>query len=265
MSRVESLTTEGIEALFAAKTAEDATLWGTIGDVAANTALVASQGITIATHTSQIATHLANINANATDIATNAANITATRATVCTSTTRPTTGLFVGKLIRETDTKAYGYWDGSAWVMFDTVMQDYTPTWTVTAGSINLGTGGYILGEYRRIGKVTEMWMDMKLGSGAIAGGSAGAIWRFSMPSTPRTFTEGTNPIPINNAYGIAGGAGKWTSGFAYHDTASYFQILLHTDATNNGLDVLIGGGTINGAAITNACQIRAHLVYEAA
>lgn len=69
MSRVESLTEDGILALFAAKEAEDATRWGTIADTAANTANISSQGLTIASHTSQIATALANAASNASDIA----------------------------------------------------------------------------------------------------------------------------------------------------------------------------------------------------
>jgi hypothetical protein len=115
MARVDSLTTDGINALFAAKTADDATKWGTKADVAANTANISAQGLTIATNTSDITTAKANIAAAQADIITNQAYSAANRPTVCTSTTRPTTNLYVGKEIRETDTGRKYEWNGSAW------------------------------------------------------------------------------------------------------------------------------------------------------
>lgn len=45
---------------------------------------------------------------------------------ICTSTTRPTgVDRWDGLMIKETDTKAYGFWDAAAtkWMMFDTVWQ----------------------------------------------------------------------------------------------------------------------------------------------
>jgi hypothetical protein len=180
MARVDSLTTDGINALFAAKTADDATKWGTKADTAANTANISAQGLTIATHTSDITTAKANIAAAQADIITNQAYSVATRPISCTSTTRPTTNMFLGKRIYETDTKAFGEWDGAAWVMRDTAWQLYTPVWAATGGNPSLGAGGLITGRYFRTGRMCKTFGYIACGTTGLNGG--GGIYSLSLP-----------------------------------------------------------------------------------
>jgi hypothetical protein len=105
--------------------------------------------------------------------------------TTCTSTTRPTTGLFDGLRIFETDTKAYGFYDATAakWVMFDTQWQQYAPTITLasTGASNDLGTAitignGKTLGRYFRTGRKIDMQGYFLLGSTSSYGGLNGYI-----------------------------------------------------------------------------------------
>lgn len=104
----------------------------------------------------------------------------------CTSSTRPTGGdLFVGRFIFETDTLAYGIWDGTAWRMWDTADQTYTTEWKAngsTAG-VNVGTGGGLHSTYVRRGSRCRVDIQMSVGSSGFSGGVGD--WTFTVPFTP--------------------------------------------------------------------------------
>lgn len=83
----------------------------------------------------------------------------------CTSATRPTgTARFTGRLIFETDTKAWGWWNGSTWVMHDTEWQTYTPSWTASGTAPSIGNGS-ITGKYLRSGRECSVHIALIAGS----------------------------------------------------------------------------------------------------
>lgn len=98
----------------------------------------------------------------------------------CTSTTRPTTGLFDGMMIWETDTKAIGVYDlaNTTWHMFDTMPQSYTPVFTTATGTPSVGNGS-LIGHYFRRGRSIDLRVSFFWGS--TSNGGLGS-WTFTAP-----------------------------------------------------------------------------------
>ena len=79
----------------------------------------------------------------------------------CTSATRPTgTARFAGRLIFESDTKAFGWWDGTRWVLWDSAWRPWTPAWP----NVTLGNG-VSTGAWRYVGDQIEFWAKLVRGS----------------------------------------------------------------------------------------------------
>ena len=94
---------------------------------------------------------------------------------VCTSSTRPTgTNRFVGLKIFETDTEAYGIWDGAQWNMYDTQWQPFTIPVTSTGSGFNMGTGQSRTGKYMRSGHRCRYQGRAGFGASGVAAGAAG-------------------------------------------------------------------------------------------
>jgi hypothetical protein len=103
----------------------------------------------------------------------------------CTSTTRPSTGLFDGMRIFETDTKAWGIYDATLtkWVMFDTQWQSWAVNLTLgaTAATTDLGTGivignGGLAGRFFRTGRKIDLQGYFAVGSTTNYSGKNGYI-----------------------------------------------------------------------------------------
>lgn len=109
---------------------------------------------------------------------------------VCTSSTRPASPA-AGALIYESDTKAYGVWNGVAWSMWDTTDQAYTPTWTVDAGTAPSLGNGTLTGTYRRAGG--NITAQIKLVSGTTTtysdSGGNNRVFLFALPVTAADYT----------------------------------------------------------------------------
>lgn len=80
----------------------------------------------------------------------------------CLSTNRPT-GVS-GRQIYEYDTKAYGFYDGTTWVVWDTQWQTYTPTWSSSGTQPAVGNGS-ITGKYLRMGRECSVHIALIAGS----------------------------------------------------------------------------------------------------
>lgn len=86
----------------------------------------------------------------------------------CTSTTRPNQP-WLGLAIFETDTGAFGKWDGTRWLLFDTRWQNYIPEIRHgnEAGALLTGANNYLVGRYFRQGQMTKVKAALQLGAGA--------------------------------------------------------------------------------------------------
>lgn len=104
MARVTSMDEESILALFDAKREDDLASFGTRAATENNTTDITAHGISIAQNHSDILAAQASI-----------VSLGTTNPTLvdCTSTTRPTTNLYNGRPIRETDTGREYKWDSS--------------------------------------------------------------------------------------------------------------------------------------------------------
>jgi hypothetical protein len=113
----------------------------------------------------------------------------------CTSTTRPTTGLFDGMRIYETDTKAFGFYDAtnSVWHMWDQVTQTFTPTFTTVSGGPTVGNGT-ITGSYRRMGR--SCWIKVTFTMGSTSNGGVGNC-TFGVPSAIAARNDTEQWIPM--------------------------------------------------------------------
>lgn len=101
----------------------------------------------------------------------------------CTSSTRPDNGAngirFTGQVIFETDTKAYGIWNGTAWRLFDTEWQTYTPTWSTPSNPQPVKGNGTLTGRYFRAGKKIDLRIELVGGSTTTFGTG---VFTFSLP-----------------------------------------------------------------------------------
>lgn len=81
--------------------------------------------------------------------------------TTCTSATRPTgTALYAGAVIYELNTKAYGWYDGSGWRMWDTSWQIENNGAKFSHSGSGGMTGNTCIVKYMRAGKrVTVSWL----------------------------------------------------------------------------------------------------------
>jgi hypothetical protein len=131
-------------------------------------------------------------------------------AKVCTSATRPDNGAngirFTGMWIFETDTKAFGIWDGAAWKLFDTQVQSYTPVLGAAGGSPVIGNGT-LTGRYFRQGKATHF--STRLIAGTTTNYGTGVL-TVTLPFTPvskgRVGVTGTLiDISASDIYHISG------------------------------------------------------------
>lgn len=103
----------------------------------------------------------------------------------CTSATRPTgTARFAGRLIFETDTKAFGWWDGTRWVLWDSAWRPWTPAWP----NVTLGNG-VSTGAWRYVGDQIEFWAKLVRGSTTSFGAGSGMTLPAAAESTD-AFTQ---------------------------------------------------------------------------
>ena len=103
----------------------------------------------------------------------------------CTSATRPTgTARFTGRLIFETDTKAWGWWDGTRWVLWDSAWRPWTPAWP----NVTLGNG-VSTGAWRYVGDQIEFWAKLVRGSTTSFGAGPGMTLPAAAASTD-AFTQ---------------------------------------------------------------------------
>lgn len=103
----------------------------------------------------------------------------------CTSATRPTgTARFAGRLIFETDTKAFGWWDGTRWVLWDSAWRPWTPAWP----NVTLGNG-VSTGAWRYVGDQIEFWAKLVRGSTTSFGAGSGMTLPAAAASTD-AFTQ---------------------------------------------------------------------------
>jgi hypothetical protein len=127
----------------------------------------------------------------------------------CTSTTRPTTGLFDGMRIYETDTKAFGFYDAASagWHMWDTVAQTYTPVFATAGGTPAVGNGS-LFGRYFRRGRQIDFSINFVFGS--TTNGGTGPM-TFTAPFTALNLV-GYEPEILLKAWTLGGNY----VGFAY-------------------------------------------------
>lgn len=103
----------------------------------------------------------------------------------CTSATRPTgTARFAGRLIFETDTKAFGWWDGTRWVLWDSAWRPWTPAWP----NVTLGNG-VSTGAWRYVGDQIEFWAKLVRGTTTSFGAASGMTLPAAAASTD-AFTQ---------------------------------------------------------------------------
>lgn len=147
--------------------------------------------------------------------------------TTCTSSTRPTgTALYAGAMIYETDTKAWGVYDGATWVMWDTQWQTYTPTWSSSATQPSLGNGN-ITGKYLRSGRECSVHIALIAGSTTTYGTGQ---YYFSSP-----FPHGgvhTSIPTLGTAWCV--NQGSWyMTGTVNVQTSTTVSVFLPTSTTN--------------------------------
>ena len=103
----------------------------------------------------------------------------------CTSATRPTgTARFSGRLLFESDTKAFGWWDGTRCVLWDSAWRPWTPAWP----NVTLGNG-VSTGAWRYVGDQIEFWAKLVRGSTTSFGAGPGMTLPAAAASTD-AFTQ---------------------------------------------------------------------------
>lgn len=160
------------------------------------------------------------VNANIADVRPRVSAIGARR--VCTSTTRPATGLYAGLEIFETDTLRNWAWDGSAWVELGGLayasFHTFTPTFRWAANTAwTLGNGSYKC-YYIRQGKMVDVYIQMGIGSTTSGTGTGELVW--NPPSEIAPVEDGGNSFSaLGMAQFISSGVGR-TSRAAVWDGA---------------------------------------------
>jgi hypothetical protein len=84
--------------------------------------------------------------------------------------------------IFETDTKAYGIWDGAVWKIFDTQWQTYTTTWDATTGVTPVVNDGTLSAKSFRQGKKRTFSIALVFGNTTVKGTGT---YTFTLPSVP--------------------------------------------------------------------------------
>lgn len=166
--------------------------------------------------------------------------------TYCTEATpgdtRPTgAARYDGAVIYCTDTKAWGLWDGSAsaWRMFDTQAQTYTPVVSASSGTISQGT---FFARYFRMGKRVQVairWLT------STNGGTVDTA--FTLP--PLGNANITN-MPLLRGVAnhvISGVAGYW-DGVVRLSSATQFQVYMPNSQTDGRMSILRNADVGNGA-----------------
>lgn len=107
---------------------------------------------------------------------------------VCTSGTRPSSPN-EGMHIFETDTDSFLTYSGLGWEHDYTIggTTSYTPVFSATVSGGTLGTGGTLLGRYKRLGKMCFTFGTLVFGTGA-TGGTGG--FQVTLPFTAATITN---------------------------------------------------------------------------
>lgn len=153
----------------------------------------------------------------------------------CTSGTRPTSPytVYQGLRIWETDTKAWGVYDGANWVMWDSAWRPWTPAWP----NVTLGNG-VSTGAWRYVGDQIEFWAKLVRGSTTSFGAGSGMTLPAAAASTD-AFTQ-------LDAAGIQAGNNDvaiCASSLLLSLTAVTFTVW------NTATAYLIGGGYISNTA----------------
>lgn len=153
------------------------------GTPAASPSVVPSATIDAVTNTPGGWIRLADVRINTTDTgAIPSGQITDTRSPGgfgrinCLSTNRPV-GVS-GLEIYEYDQKAFGFYDGTSWVMWDTQWRTYTPGWYSSGTQPTLGNGS-LTGKFRQVGKAIEVHLALITGSTTTYGSGQ---YYFSVP-----------------------------------------------------------------------------------
>ncbi len=113
---------------------------------------------------------------------------------VCTSSTRPGSP-FQGQQIYETDTKATGYWNGTAWVMTDFGFTEYTPTIVGETTNPNIGSTGSKWGGYQRLSGMCRVVLRILPSGTGIAIGSG--TYHVSLPFLGTSTPPGAPATPF--------------------------------------------------------------------
>ena len=175
-----------------------------------------------------------------------------------TSGSRPSTGglPYSSQMIYETDTACVQVNDvTNGWQQIGPLgaWTTYTPTWSVSAGSVAIGNGT-LTGAYTRIGRTIHFWMLWVAGSTTTFGSGD---YRFTLPVAPRNvanfpFIGAANLTDSGTTESFATwrsiSAGSQTFDFVAHSGATPFRV-----------------GTTVPWTWANGDQIRASGTYEAA
>lgn len=180
----------------------------------------------------------------------------------------PTLNNFTGRLAMTDDTGTVYQFNGG-WILdHDTKWQTYTPTWTNSnGGTLILGTAGYLAGKYFRVGKKCKLHFEHKFGTGAIAGGTPGGVWSWTLPvaAAPAAYNNTTGIVDSGSGY-ASSGASSFTSCFSFVVDANTLNIYVCSSATSPKMDVIGGSiGPLGAGGWTNNGEIRAFFEYEMA
>lgn len=176
-------------------------------------------------------------------------------ARICTSGTRPGVP-YQGQVIFETDTGAWGRWNGTEWLLYDSVLQSYVPVWTALGGgSTNVGSTGALSARYARAGKMTRVFLGLQLGgTGSLAGTG---VWKFTLPFVGDPWHLSAVPLP--NHIGSA-----WVR----PTNISTFQVAgVHMTNDRQGFSVFAHGASVGVGGDTgfnNTGILKAELAYQA-
>ena len=148
----------------------------------------------------------------------------------CTSGTRPTAPytVYQGLRIWETDTKAWGVYDGANWVMWDTQWQTYTPVWSAS-GTQPVLNNGTIAGKYFRKGREVSIQINLLVGSTTAVGTGQ---YYFNTPPGLNIQSVVGGLVPIGVAIVVNSG-NYYASGPLNLQSATTFSIFIPTSAVN--------------------------------